>query len=70
MSLAERLAECVRACFTGLWIQSHGHSDAIMEIGQLCREQNGSWCRGISKAGCRPTTHLGVDCERGLSTGV
>jgi hypothetical protein len=40
MSLTERLAEMVRACFTGLWIASHEHDDALMEIGQLCRQEN------------------------------
>ncbi|MFO0821202.1 MAG: AAA family ATPase [Pirellulales bacterium] len=41
MSLAERLSELVRACFTGIWIESHEHEDALAEIGRLCREQ--SW---------------------------
>jgi hypothetical protein len=31
MTLAERLSEYVRACFTGLWVQSHEHDDAIAE---------------------------------------
>ena len=52
MALAERLAEHVRACFTGLWIESHEHDDAIVEISQLCRQE--SW-------------HLAVwDIDRGL----
>ena len=29
MSLAERFTEYVRACFTGLWVQSFEHDDAI-----------------------------------------
>lgn len=41
MSLAERLSEYVRACFTGIWIQSHEQSEALLEIAQLCRQQ--SW---------------------------
>ncbi|HND55423.1 MAG TPA: AAA family ATPase, partial [Pirellulaceae bacterium] len=41
MSLTERLSELVRACFTGIWIESHEHEDALAEIGRLCREQ--SW---------------------------
>jgi SpoVK/Ycf46/Vps4 family AAA+-type ATPase len=40
MSLRERLAEYVRACFTGLWIQSHEHEDALAEIAQLCRQHD------------------------------
>ena len=38
MSLNERLVEYVQACFTGLWIQSHEHEDALSEIAQMCRD--------------------------------
>jgi len=41
MSLCSRLAEYITACFTGLWIQSHEHEDALIEISQMCRDQ--SW---------------------------
>jgi hypothetical protein len=40
MSLSKQLAEFISACFTGLWIQSHEHDDAITEIAQLCRNEN------------------------------
>jgi hypothetical protein len=40
MSLSERLSEYVRACFTGLWVQSHEHDDALSEIAALCRQEN------------------------------
>ena len=40
MSLIERFGEYVRACFTGLWIESHEHQDALMAIAQLCRQEN------------------------------
>jgi len=40
MSLSQRLAEHVRACFTGLWIESHEHEDALAEMAQLCRQQD------------------------------
>ncbi len=39
MSLRDNLSEYVSACFTGLWIQSHEHEDALVEIAQLCRDQ-------------------------------
>lgn len=39
MSLHEQLAEMVRACFTGLWIESHEHEDALAEIAQLCHSE-------------------------------
>jgi hypothetical protein len=41
MKLRDRLAEYVRACFTGIWIESSEHSDALAELAQLCRDQ--SW---------------------------
>lgn len=40
MSLIERLAEHVRACFTGLWIESHEHQDALVAIAQLCQQED------------------------------
>ena len=40
MSLSERLLEYVRACFTGIWIESHEHDDALAEMGQLCRQND------------------------------
>ena len=40
MSLAERLLEYVSACFTGIWIESHEHADALAEIASVCRQEN------------------------------
>jgi hypothetical protein len=48
MTLSQRLAEYVRACFTGLWIESHEHEDALAEIAQLCRAENWRWPPGTS----------------------
>ena len=39
MKLSDRLEELVRACFTGIWIESHEHDDALLEISGLCHEQ-------------------------------
>ena len=41
MSLSRQLSEYIAACFTGLWIQSHEHDDALAEIAQLCQRE--SW---------------------------
>jgi hypothetical protein len=41
MTFHERLSEFVQACFTGIWIESHEHHDALMEITKLCQEN--SW---------------------------
>ena len=40
MSLTQSLQEYISACFTGLWITSHEHDDALREIAQLCRDQD------------------------------
>ena len=55
MTLAERLSEMVRACFTGVWIESHEHPDALAEIAGLCRQERwqlAAWDleRGLSVA--------------------
>ncbi len=39
MTLTERLSEYVRACFTGVWIESHEHQDALVAITQLCQHE-------------------------------
>ena len=56
MTLAERLSEMVRACFTGVWIESHEHQDALADIAGLCRQENwrlATWDldRGLNVAG-------------------
>ncbi len=40
MSLSRQLQDYIRACFTGLWIESHEHDEALAEISQLCRQEN------------------------------
>lgn len=42
MTLSEKLREYVAAAFTGLWVQSYEHEDALREIAQLCRDQKWS----------------------------
>ena len=45
MSLSQRLAEYIAAAFTGLWVQSHEHADALIEIARLCRERK--WASAV-----------------------
>jgi len=52
MTLSECLREYIAACFSGLWIESHEHSDAVLEIAELCRTED--WLLAI------------WDIERGL----
>ena len=56
MTLAERLSEHVRACFTGLWVRTHEADDATAEVAALCRREGwalATWDvdRGLSVAG-------------------
>ena len=39
MKLRNRLIEYIRACFTGIWIESYEHQEALTEIAELCREE-------------------------------
>lgn len=64
MTLSERLSELVRACFTGMWIESHEHHDAQAEIAKLCQHENwrlAVWNieQGLSIAGQPVTEQVG-----------
>jgi len=66
MTLAHQLREYVRACFTGLWIQSHEHEDALLEIAQLCREEQWRWAvwdieRGLNVQGTESGDQAAAD---------
>ncbi len=39
MTLKTTFNEYVRACFTGIWIESHEQQEALAELVQLCREE-------------------------------
>lgn len=53
MSLSERLSELVRACFTGIWIESEEHDDALAEIARLCHAENWRWASWDIEQGLR-----------------
>ena len=40
MTLRAQLTELVSACFTGIWVLSDEHQDALTEIAQACREKD------------------------------
>ncbi len=40
MTLTQKLRELVDACFTGIWIESQEHEDAIGELGRLCHDED------------------------------
>ena len=66
MILSKRLAENVRACFSGIWIQSCEHDDALMEIARLCHDEQ--W----RLAGQGPAGEAGVGKAKreGVAVGV
>ena len=39
MKLSDRMEELIRACFTGIWVESYEHDDVLREISQLCHQQ-------------------------------
>jgi hypothetical protein len=56
MLLSQKLGEYVAAAFTGIWIQSHEHYDALLEIAELCRQRQWAMVtwdveRGMTAAG-------------------
>jgi hypothetical protein len=56
MSLSQRLGEYVAAAFTGIWVQSHEHADALAEVARLCRDRAWAFAtwdvdRGLQVAG-------------------
>lgn len=58
--LADELRDHVAACFTGIWIISHEHADAVMEIARLSRENEWSMATwdiscGLVNGGANPS---------------
>jgi hypothetical protein len=53
MILTERIRELVRACFTGIWIQSFEHDDAIAALAGLARAEGWRLANWDCHAGLR-----------------
>lgn len=61
MTFSQKLKEYIAAAFSGLWVQSYEHEDALRDIAQLCRDNKwslASWDidRGLQIAGQAATT--------------
>ena len=61
MPLKLRLQEYVRACFSGIWIESHEHEDALLEIAELCREEEWHLLNWDIDAGLQTTSESGAE---------
>lgn len=68
MLLSAQLAEYISACFTGLWIVSHEHDDAIAEIARMCRAQDWRLATWDLERGLRlPGSDNGQSTDAGAS---
>lgn len=56
MSLAESFRELVRACFSGIWIESFEASEAIQEIASVCRDEEWTFATWDLETGFRGTS--------------
>ncbi|EMI44898.1 AAA family ATPase [Rhodopirellula sp. SWK7] len=65
MKLSDRLVELVKACFTGLWVESVEHEDAIAEIAEMCRENQWRLASWDIDAGLRILGGESVEVEQG-----
>lgn len=55
-TLSPRVSELIRACFPGLWVETHEHLDAIREITMLCREEDWRLATWDLESGTDPLT--------------
>jgi len=65
--LATRLHEYISACFTGIWIESHEHQDALAEIAQLCRAESWALATWDIDQGLRQPGQAAQPVEAGAS---
>ena len=65
MKLTERLVELVRACFTGLWVESIEHEDALLEISRMCRENQWRLLQWDIDSGLRFTSGENLETDQG-----
>src|SRR5689334_3224606 len=40
MTLTDSLREYIAAAFSGIWVESHEHDDALAEVARLCSQEN------------------------------
>ena len=65
MALSERLTEFIRACFTGIWIESHEHQDALLDLAQVCRRENWQLATWDLESGLRLPNQESTDAGNG-----
>lgn len=65
MKLSDRLVELVRACFTGIFVESQEHEDAIAEIAHMCRENEWRFASWDIDAGLRIPSGGNSEIESG-----
>jgi hypothetical protein len=65
MTLKQSVSELVRACFAGIWIESHEQTDAIAELAELCREEQWQLVTWDIERGLRGPTGSSSEQEAG-----
>ncbi len=65
MALADKLSEYIRACFTGIWVESHEHEDALQEIAQLCQREKWRLATWDLEQGLRVASSAGAESSGG-----
>ncbi|MDP6722180.1 MAG: hypothetical protein QGF59_26180 [Pirellulaceae bacterium] len=61
MTLANSLIDYIRACCSGIWIQSHEHEDALADIARICAEQQWHLATWDIEQGMRIPGHTSED---------
>ena len=63
MSLATRMNELIRAGFSGIWISSHEHQDAIVELAAMARDETWQLATWNIDRGLRAVGNVSVTAE-------
>ncbi|TWU51153.1 AAA family ATPase [Rubripirellula reticaptiva] len=63
MKLSQRMNELIRACFAGIWIESHEHLDALAELSAMCQEEDWRLAVWDIDQGLRQPSGTAIDVE-------
>jgi hypothetical protein len=65
MTLKQSVSELVRACFSGIWIESPEQTDAISELAEMCREEQWQLATWDIECGLRGPTGSPLEQDAG-----
>src|SRR5205814_6558880 len=67
MTLTDSLREYIAAAFSGIWVESHEHEDALTEIANLCRSEQWRLAVWDTEQGLRVTGATAESSDAGSS---